>query len=174
MENATGSISDRQTEHWRVHYLVASWLRSLMKEICLLVTSRIHTPEATKIDTEWMIAQTRHRAVNILERPRQTILQSATGASLESRQNLPSYPCLQRIIQCETKRDHQQPHNPGSVAEINNPVQLTITIPGELFLVCAVFPELFVQLFTVHGLLDNGVFPVVYVLLQIKTKEVSL
>jgi len=53
------------------------------------VTAHIHAPDNAKNDAERVKTDIRQRAVNTVERPRQTILQTTTGTSLEASQYLP-------------------------------------------------------------------------------------
>jgi len=50
------------------------------------VTVHIHAPDNAKNDAERVKADIRQRAVNTVERPRQIILQTTTGTSLEASQ----------------------------------------------------------------------------------------
>jgi hypothetical protein len=168
------------------------------------VTAHIHAPDIAKNDAERMKADIRQRAANTVEKPRQVILASTAGASLEATQFLPSYVASQRTIERKRKRDDIAMPNPRSAQEIQIPEQLKVTTraetflfwdsgadnPQRLFVFCTeanidalehnrhwfmdgtfkVAPELFVQLFTIHALVDNRALPMVYVLLQTKTE----
>ena len=164
------------------------------------VTAHIHAPDNAKNDAERVKTDIRQRAVNTVERPRQTILQTTTGTSLEASQYLPGYSSLQRTVNRKRKRENLALPNLRSVQEIQIPDQLKVTTRGDsflfwdsgeddpqrLFVFCTdrnidtleqnahwfmdgtfkVVPELFVQLFTIHAVVDNRALPMVYVLLQ--------
>jgi len=168
------------------------------------VTVHIHAPDNAKNDAERVKADIRQRAVNTVERPRQIILQTTTGTSLEASQYLPAYSSLQRTVNRKRKRENLALPNLRSVQEIQIPDQLKVTTRGDsflfwdsgeddpqrLFVFCTdrnidtveqnahwfmdgtfkVAPELFVQLFTIHALVDNRALPMVYVLLRSKTQ----
>ena len=168
------------------------------------VTAHIHATDNAKNDAECVKAAIQQRAVNMVEWPRQIILQTTTGSSLEASQYLPAYSSLQRTINGKRKRENLTIQNPHSVHEIQIPDQLKVTTRGDsflfwdsgeddpqrLFVFCTdrnidtleqnahwfmdgtfkVSPELFVQLFTIHALVDSRAMPTVYVLLQSKTQ----
>ena len=76
------------------------------------VTAHIHAPNNAKNDAECVKAAIRQRAVNTVERPRQIILQTTTGSSVEASQYLPAYSSLQRTINRKRKRENLAMPNP--------------------------------------------------------------
>jgi len=99
------------------------------------VTAHIHAPDNAKNDAECVKAAIRQRAMNTVERPRQIILQTTTGTSLEASQYLPPYSSLQRTVNKKRKRENVAMPNPRSVHEIQIPDQLKVTTRGDSFTV---------------------------------------
>ena len=99
------------------------------------VTAHIYAPDNAKNDAECVKAAIWQRAVNTVERPRQIILQTTTGTSLEASQYLPPYSSLQRTVNKKRKRENVAMPNPRSVHEIQIPDQLKVTTRGDSFTV---------------------------------------
>lgn len=139
-----------------------------------------------------------------MEKPRQIIVNSTVGVSLEAANLLPSYSASQRTIERKRKRPDVNNPRPHSVKDIILPDTMKVTTRSENFLLWdsgdqdtnrmfmfgtatnlqlleqyphwfmdgtfKIAPEIFLQVFTIHALIDNRSIPLIYVLMGTKTQ----
>ena len=81
-------------------------------------TEHMHAPDTAKNESEKIKATIRERAENGVEKPRQIIVNSTVGVSLEAANLLPSYSASQRTIERKRKRSDVDNPRPHSVTDI--------------------------------------------------------
>jgi hypothetical protein len=167
-------------------------------------TEHMHAPDTAKNESEKIKATIRERAENGVEKPRQIIVNSTAGVSLEAAHLLPSYSASQRTVERKRKRPDVNNPRPHSVKDIILPDTMKVTTRSENFLLWdsgdqdtnrmfmfgtaanlqlleqyphwfmdgtfKVAPEIFLQVFTIHALIDNRSIPLIYVLMGTKTQ----
>ncbi|KII61887.1 hypothetical protein RF11_14163 [Thelohanellus kitauei] len=163
-----------------------------------------HAPDTAKNESEKIKADIRERAKYGVEKPRQIIVNSSVGVTLEAANFLPSYIASQRTIERKRKRPDVNNSRPNTVQEIILPEELKLTTRSQNFLLWdsgnedtnrmfmfgtsnnlqllennphwfmdgtfKIAPEIFLQVFTIHALVNNRVIPLIYVLMGKKTQ----
>ncbi len=100
----------------------------------LIVAEHNHVPDPAEVEVKMSICTVRQRATTSRDTPRLLIQQSQTTLSQEAVAVLPKYKSVQKMIQRKRKIHGEPVPNPRTVAEIDVPHMLQITLRGENFL----------------------------------------
>jgi FLYWCH zinc finger domain len=90
-------------------------------------TEHMRAPDTAKNESEKINANIRKRAENGVEKPRQIIVNSIAGVSLEAAHLLPSYSASQRTVERKRKRPDVSNPRPLFVQDIILPDTMKVT-----------------------------------------------